>query len=89
MSYSLFYLRYIVIIAVQDEGSKYVRPALAQIKRLGASRILSQFRASFAFIGYTKSSTVSWRRQVQKFKGKGPSEARVSIVLPRLSKGKI
>jgi len=43
----------IVLVTIQDEGSKYVTDAEEALKRLGATDpILKDFRGSLAFVGY-------------------------------------
>ncbi|KAJ7370812.1 hypothetical protein OS493_029803, partial [Desmophyllum pertusum] len=70
----------IVLVATQDEASKYVLPALDALRRLGAKDpILVNFRGSFALAGYAKPNKPSWIIQVQHKRYKGPSEIFLKI----------
>jgi len=70
------------VVAIQDEGSKYISPALNALKRLGAmDPILIDFRGSFALVGYAKPSKPSWIAQEQQKRYQGPSEIFLRIPL--------
>ena len=72
----------IVLVTIQDEGSKYVSDAEDALKRLGASDpILKDFRGSLAFVGYAGDEKPSWISLVQRNSGEGPSEISVRIPL--------
>ena len=72
----------IVLVAIQDEGSSQVSPALNALKRLGAKDpILTDYRCSFALIGYSKPSKPSWIAQEQQKRYEGPSEIFLRIPL--------
>ena len=69
-------------MAIQDAGSTYVSPALDALKRLGArAPIVTDFRGSFALIGYAKPSKPSWIAQEQQKRYEGPSEIFLRIPL--------
>ncbi|XP_078371207.1 uncharacterized protein LOC144654856 isoform X2 [Oculina patagonica] len=73
----------IVLVAIQDEGSEYVAPAIDALKRLGATApILTDSRGSFAFVGYARDTKPSWITQDQQNSAKGPSLVTVQILLP-------
>ena len=73
----------IVLVAIQDEGSKYVPDALDALKRLGATDpILQDFRGSFCLAGYAGDKKPSWITQQQRLSSKGPSEISVQIPFP-------
>jgi len=73
----------IVLVAIQDEGSKYVADAVDALKRLGATDpILQDFRGSFCLAGYAGDRKPSWITQQQQDGSKGPSEISVQIPFP-------
>ncbi|XP_068694508.1 uncharacterized protein [Montipora foliosa] len=73
---------YIVLVAIQDEGSKYIGPAVPALKRKGAvDPIVTDFRGSFALAGYAQVNKPSWVTQERKMSGKGPSEIRIKVPL--------
>ena len=72
----------IVLVAIQDEGSSQVSPALNALKRLGAKvPILTDYQGSFALIGYAQPSKPSWIEQEQEKRYEGPSEIFLRIPL--------
>ena len=76
------YYSKIVLVAIQDDGSKYVKPALDALKRLGATDpILVTFRGSFALAGFSQADKPYWITQEQHERYKGPSSIRRSIPL--------
>ena len=76
----------IVLVAIQDEGSSQVSPALNALKRLGAKDpILTDYRGSFALIGYAQPSKPSWIAQEQQKRYEGPSEIFLRIALMQIS----
>jgi len=75
----------IVLVAILDDGSEYVSPALNALKRLGAKDpILVAWRGSFAFAGYAESNKPSWVTQEQHKRYKGPSI--ISLIIPHQSR---
>ncbi|KAL9964627.1 hypothetical protein ACROYT_G028291 [Oculina patagonica] len=71
----------IVLVAIQDEGSRHVVPALDAFRRLGATDpFLVAIRASFAFAGYAESNKPHWITQEQQKRYEGPSE--ISLIIP-------
>ena len=84
--YFRLHCSYIVLVAIQDEGSKYIGPAVPALKRKGAvDPIATDFRGSFALAGYAQVNKPSWVTQKRKLSGKGPSEIRIKVplILPR------
>ena len=72
----------IVLVAIQDAGSTYISPALDALKRLGAKDpILTDFRGSFALVGYAQPSKPSWIAEEQQKRYEGPSEIFMRIPL--------
>ena len=70
------------MVAIQDEGSIYLSPAIDALKRLGATEpILTDFRGSFALAGYPAEPKPSWITQERRNGGNGPSEISVHIPL--------
>ena len=76
-------LSYAVLVAIQDDGSRYIQPAVLQLKKLGAYRMINSFRGSFAFVGYSGFGKRSWVKQVQNRRGKGPSSLKALFILHR------
>ena len=69
-----------MLIATQDEASRYGLAALDALKRLGAVEpIILEFRSSFALAGFAGSSLPLWVKQAQKKRGQGPSELTTKI----------
>ena len=69
-------------MAIQDEGSKYVKSALDALKRLGATEpVLPDFRGSFALVGYAGVNKPAWITQKTAKRGLGPSEISLKIPL--------
>ena len=83
-------IRKIVLMAIQDDGSKYVKPALhAFLRRVRGRPYRIGFRGSFAFVGfYGRGRRPRWVRQVTRPRRKGPSQLSVNIRLPKLRRGK-
>ena len=66
--------RKIVLIAFQDEASRFGGPILPALKRLGAKEpLILSSHSSFALAGYAGSYMSSWISQAQAPSGKGPS----------------
>ena len=77
---------YIILVAIQDEGSRHVRPALDVLRKIGAKDpILLGNQGSFALAGYAQVNKPSWVTQAQQDAAKGPSEIHIKIPrkLPR------
>lgn len=73
----------IVLIAIQDEGSKHISPAIDALKRVGATDDildLTDHRGSFALVGYAGVDKPTWIAQKSAKRGKGPSE--ISLTIP-------
>ena len=76
------YYSKIVLVAIQDEGSRYVSAALDALKRLGATDpILPDFRGSYALAGYSGINKPSWVTQQQANRSQGPSEISLKVAL--------
>ena len=74
-----------MLVAVQDESSRYGPAAFDALKRLGATDpILTDFRGSYALAGYSGTNKPSWVTQQQANRGQGPSE--ISLTIPLISK---
>lgn len=73
----------IVLVTIQDEGSKYVKNAEDALKRLGATDpILTDYRGSFCLVGYAGDTKPSWITQQQHNGGEGPAEISLQIPYP-------
>ena len=69
-------------MAIQDEGSRYVEPAIKALKRVGATvPIWTDYRGSFALIGYSGVVKPSWVELAQANRKEGPSELSKAIPL--------
>ena len=82
----LLFFSKIVLVGVQDEGSRYASSAVSALKRLGASDpVLGNFRSSFAFAGYAGTRQPSWmsKQKIQQWKARynGPSQITLKIPL--------
>ena len=72
----------IVLVAIQDEGSRYVAPAIKALKRVGATDpIWTDYRGSFALIGYSGVVKPSWVEVGQANRKQGPTELSKAIPL--------
>ena len=73
----------IILVAVQDEGSKFLPPAaLDALRRLGATDpILTDYRGSYALAGHARVNKPSWVTQQQANSGQGPSEISLKVPL--------
>ena len=71
----------IVLVAIQDDGSQFVSPAIDALKRLGATNINPDYRGTFALVGYAGDTKPSWITQDQQNSGEGPSEVSEQIPL--------
>lgn len=75
-----------MLVAIQDEGSKHIRPAVAALQKKGAKgSVVPEDRGSFAFAGYAQVNKPSWVTQAMRPSAKGPSEIRIKVplILPR------
>ncbi|RMX56585.1 hypothetical protein pdam_00002367, partial [Pocillopora damicornis] len=74
---------YIVLVAIGDEGSLHVSPAINALKRLGASDpdVTVKLRESYALIGYAGDNKPSWIEQKSARKANGPSIISSRILL--------
>nr|XP_058964322.1 uncharacterized protein LOC131791033 isoform X2 [Pocillopora verrucosa] len=73
----------IVLVAIQDQGSTYISPAIDALKRVGATDDLlnlTEFRASFALVGFAGVNRPSWIAQQNAKRERGPSE--ISLTIP-------
>ena len=69
-----------MLVAVQDEASRYGTVALSALKRLGAKEpIVLDYRGSFVLAGYAGSNLPSWVNQAQNKRGEGPSSLTATI----------
>ena len=69
------YFSKIVLVAIQDEGSRFGPAAFDALRRLGATDlILNDYRGSYALAGYSGINKPSWVTQQQANSGQGPSE---------------
>ena len=70
------------MVAIQDDGSRFVREALDALKRVGATDpIMTDFRGSYALVGYAREKKPSYVKQEQRSIGKGPSVISLSVPL--------
>ena len=75
----------IILVAIQDEGSIYISPAIDALKRVGATHDLlhlTDYRGSFALVGYAGVNKPPWIAQQSAKRGKGPSEISLTIPSP-------
>ena len=75
--------RKIVLVAIQDQGSTYISPAIDALKRVGATDDLlnlTEFRGSFALVGFAGVNRPSWIAQQNAKRERGPSE--ISLTIP-------
>lgn len=71
-----------MLVAVQDEGSRYVGPALDSLRRVGAKDpFVNEHRSSYALAGYAQINKPFWVTQAQQKSHEGPSEIRIKIPL--------
>jgi len=69
-------------VAIRDAGSTYISPAITALERLGTTDpILTDFRGSFALVGYAGASKPTWIAQEQQKRYEGPSEINLKIPL--------
>ena len=71
-----------VLVAIQDEGSKYVKAAVDALNRVGTNEpIWTGYRGSFALIGYSGVVKPSWVELGQANRKEGPTELSKAIKL--------
>ena len=76
------YFSKIVLVAIQDEGSRFGPAAFDALRRLGATDlILNDYRGSYALAGYSGINKPSWVTQQQANSGQGPSEISLKVTL--------
>lgn len=64
------------MIAVQDEGTKFLSPAVDAIKGVGGvDPVMIEYRGSFALVGYADAATYRpvWIAQQVRGRAQGPS----------------
>jgi len=71
----------IVLVAIQDEGSTFISPAVNTLKRLGATDPTTNWRGSFALVGYAGAKKPKWIAQEKRDGSLGPSVINLSIPL--------
>ena len=70
------------MVAVQDEGSRFMSPAVDELKRLGAvDPVMVDFRGSFALVGNPLEARLSWITQQKRLSGQGLGEININIPL--------
>ena len=73
-------------MAIQDSGSKYIRAALGQLKRIGGRVFKFGYRGSYVLAGYTGGGRRPyWVKEVQNKRGKGPTLLTVAVRPPKIS----
>lgn len=75
LSYFIYHSK-IVLVAVQDEGSRQLSPAVNALKRVGAVEpVMIDYRGSSALIGYADANTNRpvWIAQQVRGRAQGPS----------------
>ena len=76
------YYSKIVLVAIQDEGSRFGPAAFDALRRLGATDpILNDYRGSYALAGFSGINKPSWVTQQQANSGKGPSEISLKVTI--------
>ena len=76
------------MIAVQDDGSKYVGPAINIIRRVRGKRYSPVYRGSFALIGYYgPGRRPRWVVQSTKRRYRGPTQIFARVPLLKLLPG--
>ena len=83
-----FHCSKLVLVAIQDEGSAYILPAIPAFKRLGAINPEFYHRGSFAFVAYALAKRPTGIAQEQQIGGRGPSEINLKIPLTQSQPGK-
>ena len=76
-----------MLVAGQDEPSRYLRPTIKQLTKIGGYRIIkSNFRGSYALVGYKGMRRPYWSKQVQNRPKRGPSSLSVRIPFGRVER---
>lgn len=79
-----FHFSKIILIAVQDEGSRYLKPAFDALMKIGAHDLdFLNHRGSYALVGYSREKKPSYVQQVQSKGGKGPSVISTTVPLTK------
>ena len=74
----------IILIAVQDEGLRYLEKAFDALTRIGGYDVSSlEFRGSYALIGYPREKKPSYVKQIQRKRGQGPSVISATVPLTK------
>ena len=82
----LLFFSKIVLVGVQEEGSRYASPAVSALKRLGArDPVLGSMWSSLAFAGYAGTGQPAWmkKQKIQQWNAMlhGPSQITLKIPL--------
>ena len=82
----LLFFSKIVLVGVQEEGSRYASPAVSALKRLGArDPVLGSMLSSLAFAGYAGTGQPAWmkKQKIQQWNARyhGPSQITLKIPL--------
>ena len=75
-------------MAIQDEGSRNISPAIPAFEKLGAINLKFEYRGSFAFVAYALAKGATRIAQEQQTEGRGPSEINLKIPLTQSQPGK-
>lgn len=63
-----------MLVAIQDAGAKKANGIYPSLERIGGvPEFLTDYRHSYALIGYAGEGKRGWTHQVQNAGGKGPS----------------
>ncbi|PFX11125.1 hypothetical protein AWC38_SpisGene25368, partial [Stylophora pistillata] len=74
----------IILIAVQDEGSRFLQKAFDALTIIGGYHVSSlEYRGSYALIGYPREKKPSYVKQVQRKSGQGPSVISATVPLTK------
>ena len=71
----------IALVAVQDEGSVRMSPAVDALRSLGALDPVIDFRGSYALVGNPRTVRPPWITELKRQSGQGPSEININIPL--------
>ncbi|XP_066019015.1 uncharacterized protein [Pocillopora verrucosa] len=80
----------IVLVGVQDEGSRYASSAVSALKRLGArDPVLGSMRSSFAFAGYAGTGQPAWmtQKKIQEWNARFHGPSQITLKIPLSSRG--
>ena len=60
---------------MQDDGGRYIGPAIPMLRKIGAINVKKTYRGSYCLVGKVgRKRRTGLVRQVQKKRGRGPSE---------------